>query len=607
VTRTRFAFLFILILAAALRFYGLDWDRGYLFHPDERQILLVVSNLHFPRLPLEIFSPDSPLNPKFFAYGSFPIYLLWMLSRFAPAAPAYFVPWLDKNLINVLFFARELSAIFDLGTIVFLYLLARRLYDRTVGLIAAACVAVTVLHIQLAHYFAVDTLLTMLCVATIYFAARYAQIGRTREALWLSIAFGLALATKATALALIVPIIVATIKARGTEMPAFYAKAGWRIHVRARFAQLWGIRRALAKIAGVTAAVFIATQPYILLDPVRYFGQVGTEMVVARGWLDRTFTLQFVDTLPIIYPVTQTMIWGLGLPLGLFSFGGAAYFAWVWWRQREWADGLILSWAIVYGIIATTQFAKYPRYLLPLLPFLFLMAVVSIRYYAPDLSYKIIYAGAAVIAIFTLAYALAFVSIYSREHPWLTISKWIYANVPAQSRLAVEHWDDTLPVPIQFGEQTRNLNDYQMQTLPMFDPDDDKKMQTLVDALQSNDYIILATQRLYGSIPRVPSRYPISARYYTALFNGSLGFDLVALARNDPTLGGIAILDERVTRAGLAIPPHLAASRAGTWDWNWGYEDESLNVYDHPMPLVFKKTHALSAAELRKLLDTDKH
>lgn len=601
-TRHRFLLILILIVAAWFRFQGIDWDRGYLFHPDERQILLVVSNLHFPRFPLDIFSTESPLNPRFFAYGSFPIYLLWTLSRFAPAAPAYFVPWLDKNLINVLFFARELSALFDLGTIVFLYLLARRLYDRTVGLIAAACVAVTVLHIQLAHYYAVDTLLTMVCVATLYFAARYAQIGHTREALWLSVVFGLALATKATAVVLIVPIVVATIKARGTGMPTFYAKAGWRIHLHARLAQLWGVRRALAKIALVTGTVFSITQPYALLDPVRYFGQVGTEMLVARGWLDRTFTLQFVDTWAVIYPVTQVSIWGLGLPLGILAFGGSAYFAWVWWRQREWADGLILSWAIGYGLVATMQFTKYPRYLLPLIPFLFLMAVVSIRYYAPDLSYKIIYTGATVMAISSIAYALAFVSIYTREHPWLTISKWIYQNVPAQANLAVEHWDDTLPVPIQFGDQTRNLNDYQVQSLPMFDPDDDNKTQMLVEALSSNDYIILATQRLAGSIPRVPSRYPISARYYRALFDGSLGFELVALERNEPTLGGIAITDDRVTRSGLAIPPRLAASRAGAMDWDWGYQDESLNVYDHPMPLVFRKTRVISPSKLRAIL-----
>lgn len=596
-TRTRFIFLFILLIAAALRFYGLDWDRGYLFHPDERQILLVVSNLHFPRFPLEIFSADSPLNPKFFAYGSFPIYLLWALSRFAPAAPAYFVPWLDKNLINVLFFARELSAIFDLGTIVVLYLLARRLYDRTVGLIAAACVTATVLHIQLAHYYAVDTLLTMLCVATIYFAARYAQIGRTREAVWLSVAFGLALATKVTAFPLIVPIIVATIKARGTEMPPFYAKAGWRIHLRARAAQLWGIRRALAKIALVTGAVFIATQPYALLDPVRYFGQIGTEMLVARGWLDRPFTLQFVDTWAVIYPVTQTSIWGMGLPLALFAWGGSAYFVWNWWKSRNWADGLILSWVTAYGLIATMQFTKYPRYLLPLIPFLFLMAVVSIRYYAPDLSERVIHASAAVIAIFTLAYVLAFVSIYSREHPWLTISKWIYANVPAQSHIAVEHWDDTLPVPIQFGDQTRNLNDYQMQTLPMYDADNDEKLKMLVDALSSNDYIVLATQRLSGSIPRMPSRYPISTRYYRALFDGTLGFESSMHAINAPALDGIVILNDPFSGVGLRAP--FTSDALGL---NWGFEDESLTVYDHPIPLVFKKTRTLSPAELRALL-----
>ena len=94
----------------------------------------------------------------------------------------------------------------------------------------------------------------------------------------------------------------------------------------------------------------------------------------------------------------------------------------------------------------------------------------------------------------------------------------------------------------------------------------------------------------------------MSSRYYRALFDGSLGFELVALARNDPTLGGIAITDDRVTRAGLAIPPRLAAYRMGAWEWMWGYEDESLNVYDHPMPLVFKKTRGLSPSELRAIL-----
>ena len=67
------ALILILLVAAVLRFYGLAWDSGYLFHPDERKILLVAWDLRLPASFHEFLSPDSPLNPKFFAYGSFPI------------------------------------------------------------------------------------------------------------------------------------------------------------------------------------------------------------------------------------------------------------------------------------------------------------------------------------------------------------------------------------------------------------------------------------------------------------------------------------------------------------------------------------------------------
>ncbi len=156
----------ILVVAAALRWYGLGWDSGYLFHPDERQILLVASNLQLPKSMGEFFSTASPLDPHFFAYGSFPIYLLRLLAPFAP--PTDIVgPWANDFLARWIVFGRAISGLFDLGTLVLVYLLARRLYDARVGLLAAACVAVAVLHIQLSHFYAVDTLLTFLIFATL--------------------------------------------------------------------------------------------------------------------------------------------------------------------------------------------------------------------------------------------------------------------------------------------------------------------------------------------------------------------------------------------------------------------------------------------------------
>jgi hypothetical protein len=148
-------------------------------------------------------------------------------------------------------------------------------------------------------------------------------------------------------------------------------------------------------------------------------------------------------------------------------------------------------------------------------------------------------------------------------------------------------------------DHTRAPTEYRITTLPMYDPDDAAKLDTLVNTLSANDYIVLASPRLYATIPRLPARYPISARYYRALFAGQLGFEPVMHALNAPAWDGIVILDDPFTYAGLMNPIHSDALVL-----NWGYADESFAVYDHPLPLVFKKSRVLSSDELRALLSS---
>ena len=66
----------ILVGAATLRLYGVTWDGGHWLHPDERQVYFVAADLALPTSLAEALTPDSPLNPGFFAYGSLSFYLL---------------------------------------------------------------------------------------------------------------------------------------------------------------------------------------------------------------------------------------------------------------------------------------------------------------------------------------------------------------------------------------------------------------------------------------------------------------------------------------------------------------------------------------------------
>ncbi|HUW94218.1 MAG TPA: hypothetical protein VMW58_00375, partial [Anaerolineae bacterium] len=65
--------ILLLVVGAALRLYGINWDENHHLHPDERQITMVVSRLGMP--PLRqwpgFFAPPfltdpSEENPNFF-------------------------------------------------------------------------------------------------------------------------------------------------------------------------------------------------------------------------------------------------------------------------------------------------------------------------------------------------------------------------------------------------------------------------------------------------------------------------------------------------------------------------------------------------------------
>jgi YYY domain-containing protein len=209
----------------------------------------------------------------------------------------------------------------------------------------------------------------------------------------------------------------------------------------------------------------------------------------------------------------------------------------------------------------------------------------------------------AFVVLGTVFYALAFMNIYRQTHTWITISEWIYRNVPAGSTISNEHWDDALPLGRRVDGQQRNFEQYKHVEAKNYEDDNQAKLDMLVANITKADYIVLATNRLYGTISRLPERYPITSLYYELLFAEKLGFKLVAVSAVYPSFLGVTIMNDTLVDPNLPRPELLRTSKPAGLVINLGKADESFTVYDHPMPLVFQKVEQIGEAQVRAMFD----
>jgi YYY domain-containing protein len=525
----------VLLLAAAARLADLDWDDGHAFHPDERAIVFAVQRLSFS--PLQ-------LDPAFFAYGSFPLYLI----RAVTSALGLFQPALRDDFDTLVLAGRVLSALAGILTVYALFRLGSRLHGRRTGLLAAAFLALCPLHIQCSHFLTTDVTLTLLAVLALIASLDLAERGRAKDAWIAGGLLGLALATKVSAAPLAAPILVAI------------------LHVRGRRAML---ARAVQAVAGAAVA-FLAGQPYAVLSFAEFWRQVVEQGAMVRHAGSLPYTIQYVGVPKYAYDLWQMVAWGMGPALGLAAVwaGGRAL-----WRLRttRTAGALVLAgWVVPYVLMIGSFDVKYPRYLLPVYPALLAWAAAWLWEARATRAGRVLLpavCGGAVLS------ALAFLAIYRGPHTSAAASAWVYANVPEGRTLLTQHWDEGFPLPLPGHEPAR----YHVVDFPFYEPDGPAKRESLSRELAGADAVVLPTRRILGAVTRVPERYPLTNAFYRLLFAGRLGFTLAHEQSARPRLGP------------LELPDELA--------------DESLSVYDHPKVLVFLKSERLAADEIARRLE----
>lgn len=576
----RLVLLAILLLAAALRFIGLDWDNGYYLHPDERFMVMVTVDTAWPDSIFQYFdSATSPLNPyntrhSTFVYGTFPLFLTKAVSAF-----------FGTDVYGEMHLAgRAISALADTGTVFLAAWIARRFFGRAAGLLAGFLLACTMLHIQTAHYYTVDA------VSVFFATASFAAIvkGWDRRSFgWFAVAglmIGLAGASKPNyliALAFLALPVAEMIRHRGWEGLIPWGSTGF-----SRFPVLPAVA-----LSGLVAFwTFRIAQPYAFTGPSiwnisldqRWLDDLSYWRHAQSGLVDVKSSIQWVDRPPVVYILDNLVRWGMGPPLGIAALSGLALLVVRLIGARTWPSWWMLgmgAWSVVQLALYGTNMAQAQRYLLPIYPFLVVFSagllVELARRFRPA---RWANPGAILIAVtvaYTLFYAVAFDTLFVRPLSREQASEWIYENVPAGSTLTAEYWDDPLPMHLE-GEDP---SQYDVITLDLYayEGPESLKLSTLVGQINQADYIVLSSNRIIGSVPRQPERYPMATHYYEMLLSGDLGFELVADFSQKPELFGITLDDTNA--------------------------EETLTVYEHPYVRIFKKTDRFNVANVYNELD----
>jgi len=491
--------LLVLVLAGYLRLTGVNWGEGAHQHPDENFLAGVLGNLQAHKCADESFpvetcpeeqlrwlgigdyfdSETSTLNPynrghSFFVYGNLPMTLVRITAEATGA-------------VDVKVLGRQFSAISDLFTILILYAIVARLYDRRVALLASLFSALTVMQIQQSHFFTTDLFVNPFAFLAIYFAVAIldtpSTIFKTREvesgtseisentpeasnidsrisnflplvrnplfllSLGFGIAYGMALASKVNIypLAVLLPgafFLRFLLERKNQES---FSTQNW-------LTGHWTLITACLIAGGLAALIsFRIFQPYafdgIGLNP-QWVANIQEQRVQARGDADLPWNLQWARR-SHLFSFTNVTVWGLGLPLGILAWIGFLYMG---WRiiKGEWKHALLWGWTAAYFLWQSLQFNPTMRYQLPIYPLLAMMAAWIVfelaRLNVPifqrfNVSRALaILIGITVVAL-TTVWAFAFHSIYLRDEPRITASRWIFQNIPGPINVQIESPD----------------------------------------------------------------------------------------------------------------------------------------------------------------------
>jgi hypothetical protein len=645
-----FVVIFLAFILLYTRLVNLSWGLPYPMHPDERNIVDSIAKLRcddigellsgaMHNIPIFVRSylfadagTDSRnymkvacFNPNFFAYGQLTIYLGYIVARTTNEMHRFFSGFHDSSFVasqmgfgQITMALRTISATASVLTVlvctkIFSLLLPRRISkNRKIHSVISCLFLMTFspILIQFAHFGTTESVLMLLYMLVIYFVLLAQLSAKTlfffRHILISSLWVGFAIATKVSSVTFVLlpifailirvttrAIIMAkhnfSVRSESDSQLKFYIIYLSKIVVLGHFS-LSLILISIIAITCVSGLVAFVLSPHNIISHPDFLGSISYESSVAIGRYVAFYTRQFLYETPLVFHISKIFPYALGLPVFVLSIVGFLLTSW----HRGWNT---LRFAIVFYCILTMPFfAKWARFVAPIFPILILFAVSGIF-----ISHKIllklriartwrhiIMTG---IVIASALAGIAQLSIYTSTDVRFEVSRWIYANIPSNSKILSETAnvvDIPIPNPIDvspIGQQ------YSLQYVSFdfygFD-DSDILYADYERYLSEADYIFVPSRRVFYNhtcidvnsgkkiyrrhsrqkCKMLEAKYPKLTEHYRDLFSGELGF---------------------VKVAEFAQMPSIKLFGKNVFYYFDESAEETMTVFDHPVIRIYKR------------------
>jgi Dolichyl-phosphate-mannose-protein mannosyltransferase len=468
--------LLLIIVTLFTRFSFLDWGNGHFFNPDENNMAISVSQMSF-----------SNLNPNFFAYGQFPLFLTFLTTPF-------------HNFSTIVLTLRFWSAVFSCLSIYFFYLISQIIFkSKKISFIFTLLLIFTPGLIQLAHFGTTESILIFVFSINIFLSLKYYQNQKKQYFLLAILISAIGLSSKVTAIFFVLPVYL-----------SFFF-----LFLKTKKVFTFISTSLIFTFLFLSLSIFFS--PFSIINFSDFKSTMIYETSVAIGQSKVFYTRQFENSLPFIFQFKNVFPYTNGIFIFIFSFLGFIFFLKTKIKKELL---LILIPSLIYFLYNGQLFTKWSRFMSPL----FFIGPFFCLYLFRKIKNKFLILT---LIILMISPGIYFFSKYFSPDIRVIASNWVDSNISPDSYVLSES-GNVVNLPLFSSKiNVNNFNFYQLDSK-------DNYLEELSNELVSADYIFIPSRRIFKN--QNNDNYPLSQKYYRNLFSGNLGFNEVKKIENKKDL-----------------------------------------------------------------------